>query len=113
MDQITDTSEKRRKFELDNGSILIASCINDPYGFWRLHWEKGDTPSALLSGSFTSFAEAQKAVTRYCNEENRKVVVLTTNRKTSYETGMAFADRYNPPELKLKKVNTKVPLDTR
>lgn len=112
MDSITDTSEKRRKFELDNGSIIIASSENDPYGFWHLHYESGQTPESL-KGSFTSFMEAHKAVTAYCNTEGKKIIVVSNNRVTSYEQGTAFADRYNPPEIKFKKVRNTVPLETK
>jgi len=38
----------------------------DPYGFWYIQPEKGRTPDEL-KGSYTSVAEAEKALTIYIN----------------------------------------------
>lgn len=114
MDPMINQAEKRRSFELDNGLKITASCENNPFGFWKLIWPKGATPS-VISGQFTSFNEAHKALVGYCNENNLKVVIISDNRKTKLEEGRRFEDIYNPPELKtkerVKKVEVTIPLD--
>ena len=116
MDPVINQAEKRRSFELDNGLKVFASCENSPHGFWKIIWEKGPTPHEI-SGQFTSFNEAHKALAGYCNGNKLKIVLIQDNHKTKYEEGRRFEDRYNPPELKTKPqfktktVEVTVPLD--
>ena len=46
----------------------------DPFGFITVVWNKGAPPDAL-SGTFTTFDYAQKAVELYVNNETNKSVV--------------------------------------
>lgn len=111
MDPLIEQSEKKRHFELDNGNKIIASCENDPYGFWSLHYEQGTTPSEL-KGRYTSFAEAQRAVKDYCNSTDRQIILTSNNRRTVFEQGKRFEDRYDPPELKTKQVGKTKTVET-
>jgi hypothetical protein len=61
-----DNDLKRvREIEFVEGQKLVLKC-SDPYGFWTVHYPKGEVPDAL-KGSFTSFIEAEKQVRSYLN----------------------------------------------
>jgi hypothetical protein len=96
---------------------VIASSEKSPYGFWRLFWPKGATPTTFRTQQFTSFAEAHKGLKAWCNDNKIKIVLIDTGRKTAFEEGRTFEDVYNPPELKtkqkVKKVEETLSFDTR
>lgn len=117
-DPMLDASEKRKSFTLDNGVTVVASSEQSPYGFWRLFWSKGPTPDVFKKSQYTSFGEAHKSLTAWCNENKAKIVTIDTGRKTMFEQGRGFEDVYAPPEIKFKNVKTKkveetISLDTR
>lgn len=58
-----------RTMNLNNNVVHIRK--DGPYGFWFISLEKGNLP-VHLKGSYTSFYEAEKAVTLYyVNEKGR------------------------------------------
>lgn len=64
-----------RTFEVGNNVLHVRR--KDPYGFWTCHYEKGPVPQEL-SGSYTSFYEAEKAVLGYLNSKGREVTASKT-----------------------------------
>lgn len=73
MDPFTDASRdlrKRREIVLSTGNKYIVE-LRDPYGFWHIHMEKGQTP-AELQGAYTTFDKAETAVKLYV--ENKQPV---------------------------------------
>jgi|DEB19_MinimDraft_3_1074340.scaffolds.fasta_scaffold00353_15 hypothetical protein len=58
-----------RSFKVDNNVLHVRR--HDPYGFWLCHYEKGTVP-AELTGSYTSFYEAEKAVLSYLERRAEK-----------------------------------------
>jgi hypothetical protein len=46
------------------GKNILHAKRQDPYGFWTIHFERGEIP-AELKGSFTSFGEAWKRIEIY------------------------------------------------
>ena len=59
-----------RKFILDKNVLHVRK--DDPYGFWTCAYEKGAVP-VELSGQFTSFYEAKRAVETYLRRMNKEV----------------------------------------
>jgi hypothetical protein len=59
-----------RTFEVGNNVLHVKR--SDPFGFWTCSYEKGPVPE-VLSGSYTSFQEAEKAVLAYLNSKGREV----------------------------------------
>lgn len=53
----------RRSVTLENGNKLIIERT-DPYGFWKVHYEKGQIPDKL-SGLYTSYDRAMVDVNSY------------------------------------------------
>jgi hypothetical protein len=111
VDPLIEQSEKKRHFELDNGNKIIATCENDPYGFWSLYYEKGQNPPEF-KGRYTSFNEAHKAAKDYCASNGREIIVVQTNRRTVFEQGKRFEDRYDPPKLETKQVGKHKTVET-
>jgi len=63
-DKLGDKDKDRtRTFVLENGNKLLAKQT-DPYGFWRLHLERGQLP-AWLDQDFNEWGQVLKAVERY------------------------------------------------
>jgi hypothetical protein len=54
---------KTREVDFGDNNKLLVKCT-DPYGFWAIHYSKGETPSSL-KGDYTSFDHAMKAITAY------------------------------------------------
>lgn len=52
----------RRTIETANNKFLIQKY--DPYGFWKIHTEKGRVPE-VLSGTYTAFEYAKRDVENY------------------------------------------------
>lgn len=72
LDKMRDLS-KNRVVTFDNGTKATIRC-KDPYGFWTIHYEKGEPP-AHLRGSYTTFDEAFKALRNYIEIETKKKIV--------------------------------------
>ena len=64
-----------RTMKLNNNMVHVYK--QDPYGFWFVKLEKGQIPDKL-KGAFTSFYEAEKAVTYYYRDEKGRQVKETT-----------------------------------
>ena len=60
-----------RKVTLSNGSSLTLKR-EDPYGFWSVHYEKGQVPERL-KGLYTSPHEAMKDITNYLEATGKKL----------------------------------------
>ena len=56
----------KRAVTLKNGNT-INFVRSDPYGFWTVHYEKGQMPDHL-TGQFTSYDRAETAVKAYLLE---------------------------------------------
>jgi hypothetical protein len=61
--QDTNDLKRTREIELSDGQKLVLKC-SDPYGFWTIHYLKGEIPD-FLKGNYTSFIEAEKRVQTY------------------------------------------------
>lgn len=57
-------------YKIQNGPYVHAKCL-DPYGLWRLNFEKGVLPE-VLQGDYTSLAEVEKAINFYDNKKADK-----------------------------------------
>lgn len=104
----SDPSEKNRVFELDNG-VVINARQTDPFGFWKLSYQKGATPEAL-KGQYTTFEYAKVAVKDYCNANNHKLVMVKGQEKKNFEEGASEKDIYNPPKPRFKKTHDNISL---
>lgn len=62
---------RRRVLELDNNKIIIEK--KDPYGFWYVHFERGQMP-ASLGGSYTSYSVAEAEIMTYLRLKQRQVL---------------------------------------
>ena len=69
----------KRVMTLDNGAKLIFER-KDPYGFWSIHYEKGQVPEDL-QGHYTTFDLAQKDVARYLARKDKEVVEIQDKKK--------------------------------
>lgn len=68
-----DLSSKR-EIVLDNGNKYhIQQDPADPYGFWRVHMDKGQVPDHL-KGAYTTYPLAKQAVELYVKNTQRKVI---------------------------------------
>ena len=65
---------KTRTFVLENGNKLLAKQ-SDPYGFWRLHLEKGQLPQ-WLDQDFNEWGQVIKAVERYCIQRKEAIAEM-------------------------------------
>ena len=65
-----------RKFVLDKNVLHVRRL--DPYGFWKCSYEKGPVP-AELSGEYTSFDEARKAIEYYLKSRNKDLKEVVTS----------------------------------
>lgn len=63
-----------RVIELDNNKLHVQR--KDPYGFWEIHFDKGQIPDDL-KGRYTSFDEAKKAIDVYLREKKREIKAVT------------------------------------
>ena len=64
-----------RVIELNNGNKINIKR-NDPYGFWTVHYEKGQIPKALM-GNFTSYELARKQVMSHLGHNRKRSEVVT------------------------------------
>lgn len=65
-----------RKFILDKNVLHVRKT--DPYGLWHCAYERGQVPSEL-SGQFTSFDEAKKAVESYLKNRGKELKEVVTS----------------------------------
>ena len=74
--EMTKEDEGKVKFRDYNGQVFKIYCI-DPYGFWHIKPTKGETP-LKLSGSYTSFNQAERALDGYMNSIKQVEVSVAT-----------------------------------
>jgi hypothetical protein len=48
------------------GKNILHAKREDPYGFWTIHFERGEVPD-FLKGTYTSFSECWKKMAQYIN----------------------------------------------
>lgn len=65
-----DLSNERVVILEDGGKLHVKR--HDPYGFWRINWDKGRLPAAL-DQQYTEFSYALKDIEKYLSEVNRPV----------------------------------------
>lgn len=85
MQDMVETSSKKRVFELENGNKLHA-VQSDPYGFWALHLDKGQLPERF-QGQYTNFDAVVKDVERYCTLRDLAKAELRTISKATRPDG--------------------------
>lgn len=69
VDELRDTPNMH-VIRIDHNKLILERT--DPYGFWVIHYEKGQLPEKL-KGSYTSYEEAKKAVTLYLLSIKKKI----------------------------------------
>lgn len=70
-DETRDTP-RTRTILLDNGNKLHVTA-SDPYGLFTIHFDKGQIPESL-SGQYTSYDEAMKAIKVYLQNKKKEIV---------------------------------------
>jgi hypothetical protein len=63
--------DSKRSLTLENGNKIYIER-KDPYGFWDIHYDKGQIPDSL-KGKFTSYDRAEHAVKVYLSEKAKPV----------------------------------------
>lgn len=74
----------KRSLTLENGNKIHFERT-DPYGFWKVHYDKGQVPEKL-KGNYTSFDIAMVAVKSYLaikNPESEEPTVKKPRAKLS------------------------------
>jgi hypothetical protein len=51
------------------GKNTLHARRDDPYGFWTMHFERGEVPDEL-KGTYTSFDQCWKRIQIYLNKKN-------------------------------------------
>jgi hypothetical protein len=64
---IVDMESNKRTWTLPSGNKLNFER-RDPYGFWSIHYDKGQVPAAL-KGNYTTYEQAKAAADRYLTEQ--------------------------------------------
>lgn len=72
MTNFDPNTTSRRIYDLEGGNKLHCERKN-PYGFISIHQDKGAVPPQL-SGDYTSYDEADKAIRVYLNEKQKAVL---------------------------------------
>jgi hypothetical protein len=54
----------KRYIKLKNGNTIIAEKT-EPFGFWRIHYERGKLPEYIADQSWTNFDKTLEAVKAY------------------------------------------------
>lgn len=57
-----------------NNRVVLTR--KDPYGFWFVSYERGATP-ATLSGAYTTFSDAERAVAQYLTTQGKVIKNIT------------------------------------
>ena len=79
--QDTETTKIRDKTY--KGRIFTLKC-SDPYGFWTVHPKDGPVPE-MLSGTYTTFWDAERAVEAYMNAYILKSEITEVKRVAKKE----------------------------
>jgi hypothetical protein len=66
---------KRRTVDLGSNKLHVEQ--KDPYGFWYIHFDKGQLPK-MLEGAYTSFETALKTIELYVQQKNREIKTVKT-----------------------------------
>lgn len=66
-----------RVFSVGKNKLRVKKA--DPYGFWSCSYEKGVTPEEL-SGNYTSFEEARKAIENYFTKNGKEFTEVVTDK---------------------------------
>lgn len=69
MQDFSPDATSKKIYELETGNKIIVERKN-PYGFIGISLERGITPESL-TGQFTSYDEADKAITSYLSLRNK------------------------------------------
>ena len=83
----SDDDHRVTIIELQHNHIRIK--CNDPYGFWTIHYDKGQVPEGLR-GQYTSHVNAMNALKPYLVKklgEEAKKKVTKTNGSTQKPDG--------------------------
>lgn len=64
-----DKEAARRKV-VDLGNNKIITERTDPFGFWKIHFEKGRMPE-MLQGQYTSYEAAQRDIDVYLRDKDK------------------------------------------
>jgi hypothetical protein len=75
----------KRSIELTNGNKIHFER-SDPYGFWKVHYDKGQVP-VKLQGQYTSFEQAEMAVRGYLTDLGKEPVSEQKEQKAVKVTG--------------------------
>lgn len=54
-----------QKIKLSGYKDTLVCISYDPFGFWRFSWEHGGELPEIISGSYTSWLEAKKALEQF------------------------------------------------
>lgn len=71
VEDFTEEATSRKTYEFEGGNKLHCERTN-PYGFIKIHAERGAIPEAL-SGAFTNYDEADKVINKYITEKSKIV----------------------------------------
>ena len=82
-----------RFIHLDNGRSFKLER-RDPFGFVYVVWDKGPTP-AVISGSYTDFAQADRAVRLYIANN---IFADYTEEATAKAEPLKYKKRFRDPE---------------
>ncbi len=73
--------EPRKKYvELENNRLIMER--EDPYGFIKIHFERGQVPEKL-QGTYTTWEAARLAIKVYLQEKGREEVKSDNQPETS------------------------------
>lgn len=74
-----DREDRHRVIELPSGNKIHLKA-RDPFGFVYINFDKGSTP-ATLAGAYTSFTEANRAVSAYINARKQAQEIALENQR--------------------------------
>lgn len=75
----SDSENRHRVIDLPSGN-KVHMRAHDPYGFVRINFDKGPTPE-LLSGEYTSYMEAERAIQSFLNEKEQRMQIALENQR--------------------------------
>lgn len=68
IDEVKDYG-RIRKLKLSNNELIFEQ--EDPYGFWSVHFAKGQVPNTLKTQKWTTYNLAEEAVMNYLKNKDR------------------------------------------
>lgn len=74
-----DGADRHRIMELPSGNKVHFKA-EDPFGFVRINFDKGPTPE-YLSGQYTSFQEAEKAIEAHLRRREYNAELALENQR--------------------------------